>query len=579
MGKTAQNKTEVNVSSKKRDVNLSDTVPSSGEDISIYSSLGNRSINRILNSLPIQPSLRVNQPGDKYEKEADKVAEQVVSTTPIKSNEISLKKKGVQRKCTSCASGVGSCEECAEEEKVQRKEKPGKSSHLEQPKNLFNVGNPLSPKDRGYFEPRFGQDFSNVRIHTDSTASRNAEILNARAFTLGNNIAFGRGEFRPQTNSGKRLIAHELTHVVQQRHSSSEDSIQRCEVDIELEEVTPERERDLRSQGIDLPEASPTSTDPTTRNDYIDNRARSVTWGLIPSLVNGGAFLIQVEGIEHMVALSESHVRLQSNRGLTAEPINNAIYTSYADAEAALPAGPPHQTEPIAYYWGAGGRVIAPTLFTPETTPRIVSTMRSVLREVSRGVTRELSVIGLVLAGVTFLRVIAAGAAAMVGRSGGGRGNGGGGGGGTVAAARIPRRLTLREARIWAQRVRDLSEWLRDLSRIRRIEDLAERLNEIRNFIQRYGSSTGTRIEVVPRHQAPSNLGPSNWGTWDEAGNRILIHEDAFTGRGVDLVQEIAHEVGAAELKRLFNVSKEHIPEITDGGILPYLTHVLDTML
>src|SRR5262249_61572391 len=70
-----------------------------------------------------------------------------------------------------------------------------------------------------FFEPRFGSDFSNVRVHKDSYEGRLAEALQAKAFTVGSDIIFGAGQFTPQTPAGKHLLAHELVHVVQQgRH-------------------------------------------------------------------------------------------------------------------------------------------------------------------------------------------------------------------------------------------------------------------------------------------------------------------------------------------------------------------------
>jgi len=78
------------------------------------------------------------------------------------------------------------------------------------------LGNPLPPGIRAFMEERFGVDFSNVRIHADSEAARMARALNAEAFTYGRDIYFGEGRYRPETTEGKRLLAHELTHVVQQ---------------------------------------------------------------------------------------------------------------------------------------------------------------------------------------------------------------------------------------------------------------------------------------------------------------------------------------------------------------------------
>ena len=77
-------------------------------------------------------------------------------------------------------------------------------------------GTPLPRAARSFFEPRFGHDFSTVRLHTDTGAAETARDINARAFTVGRNIVFGAGQYSPETPGGKQLLAHELTHVVQQ---------------------------------------------------------------------------------------------------------------------------------------------------------------------------------------------------------------------------------------------------------------------------------------------------------------------------------------------------------------------------
>ncbi|MCH8303747.1 MAG: DUF4157 domain-containing protein, partial [Candidatus Marinimicrobia bacterium] len=77
-------------------------------------------------------------------------------------------------------------------------------------------GQPLPVSTRAFFEPRFKRDFSGVRLHTDSRAAETAKSINARAFTVGRNIAFGAGQYSPDTSTGKQLLAHELTHTAQQ---------------------------------------------------------------------------------------------------------------------------------------------------------------------------------------------------------------------------------------------------------------------------------------------------------------------------------------------------------------------------
>ena len=250
----------------------------------------------------IQTKLRISWPGDIYEREADRVAEQVMRMPDREVSGLSRGATKIQRKCSSCTSGQGLCPKCAEVEgEIQRKlltsnitpliqrqfEEPEEdeepiqtkplitplvqrqSEELEeeeeeilqpkqipsqitpliqrQPKieeeeeeeplqakasasgipevtpdvessihDLGSRGQPLAHPLRAFFEPRFGQDFSSVRVHTDARAADNARAVNARAFTLGGDVVFGKDQYSPETDKGRRLLAHELTHVVQQ---------------------------------------------------------------------------------------------------------------------------------------------------------------------------------------------------------------------------------------------------------------------------------------------------------------------------------------------------------------------------
>ncbi len=91
--------------------------------------------------------------------------------------------------------------------------------------SIKGSGQPLSKSERAFFEPRFGIDFSQVRVHSDSRAASLAKSLNARAFTIGRDVIFGVGQFSPGSRSEKQLLAHELTHVLQQNQTSHISSI------------------------------------------------------------------------------------------------------------------------------------------------------------------------------------------------------------------------------------------------------------------------------------------------------------------------------------------------------------------
>lgn len=127
----------------------------------------------------------------------------------------------IQRKCAcgNSASVTGQCSECQGKKLLQRRAND-QGAISEVPPIVHEVlrspGQSLEPATRTFMESRFAQDFSQVKIHTDEKAQRSAKAVNALAYTVGKNIVFGTGQYEPQTESGKQLLAHELTHVQQQ---------------------------------------------------------------------------------------------------------------------------------------------------------------------------------------------------------------------------------------------------------------------------------------------------------------------------------------------------------------------------
>lgn len=115
----------------------------------------------------------------------------------------------LQRKCAcgNHTSGGGGCESCRR--------------NASTPNVSTSVGAPLDAATRAFFEPRFGHDFSSVRVHADRHAAESARMLNAQAFAVGQDLVFAGGQYAPTTEPGKRLLAHELTHVVQQANSNN----------------------------------------------------------------------------------------------------------------------------------------------------------------------------------------------------------------------------------------------------------------------------------------------------------------------------------------------------------------------
>jgi len=190
---------------------------------------------------PMQTKLMVSQPGDEYEQEADRIADQVMRMPEPK----------IQRVCPECEDELQRqlMEDEEEEEEtsqtkplaeqitplVQRQAEPmeeeeaplqtkttsGKlpavsASLQNRISALKSSGQPLSASVRAFFEPRFGCDFSGVRVHGGSEAAQLNRELRAQAFTYGQDVYFGAGKYGLETVTGKRLLAHELTHVVQQ---------------------------------------------------------------------------------------------------------------------------------------------------------------------------------------------------------------------------------------------------------------------------------------------------------------------------------------------------------------------------
>lgn len=202
------------------------------------------------NNLPAQQTpffqakLSVNQPGDVYEQEADAVADKVIRMENAAASPSFFSPVSIQRKC----------KECEEEEKnALRKEGDDAIGSPVQTENYLSSipgGKPLEKEDRTFFESRMGYDFSGVRVHNDTAAGQSAKNINALAYTNGSNIVFGEGQYQPNTENGKRLLAHELTHVVQQKDNST---IQREVINMEPLTVSVGMPSDLSALSTPVP--------------------------------------------------------------------------------------------------------------------------------------------------------------------------------------------------------------------------------------------------------------------------------------------------------------------------------------
>ena len=187
----------------------------------LHQSLGNHRIQRLL-----QAKLGVSHPDDIYERQVHRVADEVMrmpepaglwaafgsSSAPAR----------IQRLCAECEEGLQRQMPMEEEQPLVQGKREG--AGLEEGAaaiepyvdGLAARGEPLAPGTRAFFEPRFAADFSAVRIHTGPEADRSAAAIDALAYTAGDHIVFRAGRYDPTSLQGKHLLAHELTHVIQQ---------------------------------------------------------------------------------------------------------------------------------------------------------------------------------------------------------------------------------------------------------------------------------------------------------------------------------------------------------------------------
>ena len=185
--------------------------------LALQRTVGNRAVAGL-----IQAKLKVGPVGDRYEQEADRVAEQVVSFQPsAASRQPAVQRQGpeeeeeVQTKpiAASITPLVQRQPEGRQQADGSFEASPSLESRLAAQRG---GGSPLPDETRAFMEPRFGADFSGARVHTGGEAVQMNRELNAQAFTHGQDIYLSAGKYSPGSDAGKRLLAHELTHVIQQ---------------------------------------------------------------------------------------------------------------------------------------------------------------------------------------------------------------------------------------------------------------------------------------------------------------------------------------------------------------------------
>ena len=225
-----------------------------------------------------QKKLSVGSANDSYEVEADNMANKVMRMVDPQQQNVSHTGSLVQRKCSACE----------QEEKLQMKpladsitpsiqrrstesyRESHAPNHIEtQINNSRGGGSIMDRSTKNFMESRFGTDFSEVRIHTGSQAVQMSRELNAQAFTVGNDIYFNEGKYSPNSDSGKHLLAHELTHTVQQRNHA-DNNIQKQET----EESNPSISA---PSTLTIPTAFLCTPTPFSRPDFLSRNGNNVS--------------------------------------------------------------------------------------------------------------------------------------------------------------------------------------------------------------------------------------------------------------------------------------------------------------
>lgn len=201
-----------------------------------------------------------------------------------------------------------------------------------------------------------------------------------------------------------------VQHLV--RSHTGEPVVQRQGVEFDIEVPTPQERERLRERGIRLPTVSAQAADPRGYSDYVDNRLEAVGFGIYL-----GGYILYLRGLDIPVFVPEAHFDFGA---ANMAPADLAIFPDYDEALGHIPLDPqaPGQPTPYAYYWGAGGAVIAPTRFSPVTAPQVIRTALEARRQLAEYVQEELTAVAISIVGAVIIR----GIVRWLARRGGGRG-------------------------------------------------------------------------------------------------------------------------------------------------------------
>jgi hypothetical protein len=251
---------------------------------------------------PLQAKLAIGKPGDKYEQEADRVAQQVVSNLHAPTPGQSDRSQNLQREAVPEeedklqrqpeASVIQREEMPEEQDKLQMKpSKPLQDNEERLPTSNLEAsiqkargsGQALSDDIRTPMEQAFGADFSGVKVHTDAQSHQINQSIQAKAFTTGHDIFFRQGAYNPHSQQGQQLLAHELTHVVQQNTGV----MQRAPLENDgFTLVENKKKKKKNNQGRQEQFTDPAQQAKALLNKWVDNQVQRITKDIENILTN-----------------------------------------------------------------------------------------------------------------------------------------------------------------------------------------------------------------------------------------------------------------------------------------------------
>ena len=333
-------------------------------------------------AVKIQPQLAVNTPGDIYEEEADRVAEQVMR----------MPEPQLPQHACPCGGGCPQCQTVQqghEHESLQTKRiQASDTGQLAAPPIIHEVlaepGQSLDAATRAFFEPRFGYDFSRVRVHTDTQAAQSAQAVNALAYTAGQHLVFGAGQYAPSTHEGRRLLGHELAHVLQQRGGP-----RRIQRGGKLVKLTPKEayEWDVGILRLEIETFNKlTVEEQLSRMDFILHLLRGLSSN--PYFANVDP-LIQQEIKDHITSIESKLSAFAQARKDDLQPVEKRNFSWAAVGAVAVLDGPePGPADAVALLYAAGALLFAGTTVTmvardPGLVQRQAKALGEMLKDVS----------------------------------------------------------------------------------------------------------------------------------------------------------------------------------------------------